>query len=116
MQAWGGDEDLPPDEDMIAPVARPVAASGSRPNARPPNAQPLQGRTQTPQQPLFQKRNAVQQSATQSSSSMTSDDPFELLRKLLYTPPVSIEQLGSKMQVSLAAASPTVPKAAFITK
>ena len=37
----------------------------------------------------------------------------EVLRRHLYDPPVSFEQLAGKMKVSLVTANPTIAKAAF---
>ena len=43
-------------------------------------------------------------------------DPFVELRKVVYDPAVNVEQLGQKLQVSMAAHNPRVAKGAFLSR
>ena len=45
-----------------------------------------------------------------------SQGPIDTLRRLLYTPPVSLEQLAIKLQCSLVSDAPRLPKAAFLNR
>jgi len=53
---------------------------------------------------------------TSKSSKQSENDPFDIMKRLLYSPPVSLEQLGIKLQISVASSCPRVPSGAFISR
>ena len=77
------------------PLSRPRNAWANN-NSNQPQQYPRGGRVGPPGPPAF--------------------DPFAELRKVVYEPAVSVEQLGQKLQVSMAAHNPRVAKGAFLSR
>ena len=59
-------------------------------------------------------RNGI--STTNTANASVGQTASDLLAKLLYTPPCSLEQLGAKLQVSVVSNSPSVLKGSFISR
>jgi Ca2+-binding EF-hand superfamily protein len=57
-----------------------------------------------------------QQGSSSPSSSSSSSISFDILNKLLYSPPISIVAFCTKLQVSAVSSAPRIAKGAFITR
>lgn len=67
-------------------------------------------------QPVKQQGPSSSSSSPPSSSSSSSSISFDILNKLLYSPPISIVAFCTKLQVSAVSSAPRIAKGAFITR
>ena len=67
-------------------------------------------------QPVRQQGPSTTSSSSPPSSSSSSSISFDILNKLLYSPPISIVAFCTKLQVSAVSSAPRIAKGAFITR
>ena len=126
QQAWGppqGMEGFSPrpraGDESTPPPDTPTNGNGNRRNGNINNLNSSSAAAQVPRRGsdnVFEKSQPQQQAVAVSASASNIFDPWDTMRKLLYTPPLSFEQLGGKLAVSVVSSTPRIAKGAFISR
>ena len=113
MEAWGGDQNIPTEQfnRPQSQVQQPRRSSSANPTSR--NNAIINSNININVNANLKAKSNNQLNS--NNNSLNSFNPMEILRQLLYDPPIALEQLCNKLQVSLTSNNPRITMNAFKT-